>query len=73
MGRMRDESTPKLMCIGPMARRLGVPVRWLRAEADAGRIPHLRAENVLLFDPNAVERELRKRAAGVFSQKGAAR
>lgn len=51
-----------LLPIGPMARRLRVPVRWLRAEAEAGRIPHVRAERVLLFDPEAVERVLLERA-----------
>lgn len=41
-----------------LARRLRVPAKWLRAEADAGRIPHLRAGTALLFDPVAVERVL---------------
>ena len=53
---------PRLLLAGPMARRLRVPVRWLRAEAEAGRIPHVRAENVLLFDPGTVERVLIARA-----------
>jgi hypothetical protein len=41
-----------------------VPVRWLKAEAEAGKIPHVKADTVLLFDPNAVERVLLERAAG---------
>jgi hypothetical protein len=45
-----------------MARRLRVPVRWLRDEAGAGRIPHLKAGKALLFDPETVERVLRERA-----------
>ena len=45
-----------------MARRLHVPVRWLKAEAEANRLPHVKAENVFLFDPDAVEGELVKRA-----------
>jgi len=44
------------MSLTAMARRLRVPSTWLRAEADAGRIPHLRAGSALLFDPEAVER-----------------
>jgi hypothetical protein len=52
----------RLLPVGPMARQLRVPVRWLRAEAEAGRIPHIKAERVLLFDPDAVERVLVERA-----------
>ena len=42
--------------------RLRVPVKWLRAEAEAGRVPHLKAGKALLFDPEAVERVLLERA-----------
>jgi hypothetical protein len=52
----------KLLPVGPMARRLRVPVRWLRAEAEAGRIPCLKAERSILFDPDAVEAVLLERA-----------
>ena len=45
-----------------MARRLRVPVKWLRAEAEAGRVPHLKADKVFLFDPETVERVLLERA-----------
>jgi hypothetical protein len=55
-------SDSRLLPIGPMARRLRVPVRWLRDEADAGRIPHLKAGKVFLFDPLTVERVLLERA-----------
>ena len=30
---------PKLLPIGPMARRLNVAAEWLRGEAQAGRTP----------------------------------
>jgi hypothetical protein len=50
------EEQNKPLYLGAMARRLRVPATWLRAEAEAGRIPHLRAGRVLLFDPEAVER-----------------
>ena len=56
---------PKLLPVGPMARRLRVPVRWLRSEAAAGRIPHVQAETVLLFDPETVEAVLVERAKSV--------
>ncbi|MCE9589088.1 MAG: helix-turn-helix domain-containing protein [Planctomycetes bacterium] len=44
------------------ARRLGVPVAWLRSEAQAGRVPHLRAGRRWLFDPDVVARVLDDRA-----------
>lgn len=46
-----------------MARRLGVTSRWLRAEADAGRIPCLRAGSRYLFAPVAVETAVAAMAA----------
>lgn len=52
---MTDEAK-KPLHLGAMSRRLHVPAKWLRAEAEAGRIPHLRAGNALLFDPQTVER-----------------
>lgn len=55
-------SKPKLLLVGPMARRLRVTVKWLRDEAEAGRIPHLKAGQRLLFDPETVERVLLERA-----------
>lgn len=51
-----------LLPLGPTARRFHVPVSWLRNEAMAGRIPHLRAGKALLFDPEAVQQELLRRA-----------
>ena len=52
----------KLLPVGPMARIFRVPVAWLRAEAEAGRVPCLKAGKALLFDPEAVERVLLERA-----------
>lgn len=45
-----------------VARRLRVPIRWLRAEAEASRIPCLRAEGQFLCDIEAVEAALLERA-----------
>lgn len=52
-----------VLSLARMARRLGVTQRWLRDEANAGRIPHLRAGTRYLFSPEAVERTLPERAA----------
>jgi hypothetical protein len=48
--------------LGELARLLHVPLAWLRAEAEAGRLPHLRAGKALLFDADLVERLLLERA-----------
>jgi hypothetical protein len=51
-----------LLPLGPMARLLGVTTRWLRAEAEAGRLPHVPADKTILFDADLVERLLGERA-----------
>jgi hypothetical protein len=56
------ETTRTLLPLNVVARRLRVPVRWLRAEAEAGRVPALRAGNQFLCDPAAVEAALLERA-----------
>jgi hypothetical protein len=53
---------PKLVGVGPMARRIKVAVKWLREEALAGRVPHLDAGGKLLFNPRAVIDALAARA-----------
>jgi hypothetical protein len=55
-------SKPALLPLGPMARLLGVTTGWLRAEAEAGRLPHLPAGKTILFDADLVERLLAERA-----------
>jgi len=52
----------ELLQAGPMARRMRVPVRWLKAEAEKGNIPCLNAGGVFLFHPEVVERILLERA-----------
>ena len=59
---MLDNDLPTLLPLQIMARRVFVSAAWLRAEAVAGRIPHLRADKRFLFDPQAVERVLLERA-----------
>lgn len=60
---MATPNEAKLLPLGMMARVLRVPVAWLRGEADAGRVPCLKAGKSYLFVPEVVERELAKRAA----------
>jgi hypothetical protein len=43
-------------------KRFGLSISWLKAEADAGRIPCFKAGRKLLFDPEAVEQSLLQRA-----------
>jgi hypothetical protein len=53
----------RLMSLYRLALHLRLPREWLRAEAESGRIPCLRAGRRLLFSPEAVERVLAERAA----------
>lgn len=55
----------ELLSLQRMARRLGVTAAWLRSEADAGRVPCLRADRRFLFSPVAVQESLSVRAASV--------
>jgi excisionase family DNA binding protein len=45
------------------AGRLGVPISWLKAESQAGRIPHLKIGRSYRFNPDTVEQVLFERAA----------
>lgn len=62
---MGMENNHALLPLGPMARRLRVTNAWLRAEADAGRVPCLRADKRYLFAPLAVEAALAERATRI--------
>ncbi|MCC7172162.1 MAG: hypothetical protein IT459_17080 [Planctomycetes bacterium] len=53
----------QLVSLPQLSRHLRTPARWLRDEADAGRIPHIRAGRQRLFDLPTVERVLAERAA----------
>lgn len=48
--------------LSEMARQLGVSVKWLRAEADRGALPHVKTDRGMLFDRATVERLLSERA-----------
>lgn len=49
--------------IGRMADLIGVRADWLKDQAQAGRIPHLKAGRMLLFNPEAVIAALAEQAA----------
>ena len=53
---------PALWTARDLARVLKVPTSWLIEEANSGRLPHVRAGDVFLFDPAAVEEALLVRA-----------
>ncbi len=53
---------PKLVTVLGLAGHLKLPASWLKAQAQAGRIPSLRVGRRLLFNPDAVERVLLERA-----------
>jgi hypothetical protein len=57
-----ESVAPRLLPLNLIARRLRVPFRWLKVEAEAGRIPALRAEGRFLCDFAAVEAALLERA-----------
>jgi len=56
------DATLQLAPLGAAALRLRVPATWLRREAEAGRIPCLKAGSRLLFDLDHVAEILRQRA-----------
>lgn len=58
-----EQHTPQLVPLGVMARLLHVPTKWLRAEAEAGRVPALRAGDRFVFRPDVVSPLVAERAA----------
>jgi hypothetical protein len=55
------ENQNKLLPLYVVARRLHVPQKWLRAEAEAGKIPHLKAGKAILLNPVITENLLIQR------------
>lgn len=53
-----------LIPLNVAARRLKVPVKWLRAEAETGRVPAINAAGRWLCSYSAVEAALLNRAKG---------
>jgi len=56
------ENDDRLVSLRALAQSLRVPAKWLRSEAEAGRLPCLRAGRKFLFSVKAVERALLARA-----------
>lgn len=63
-------SKSNLLPLGAMARRVHVPSKWLRNEAETGRIPHLKADTQFLFNPDIVENILVLRAKKTTAENG---
>jgi len=61
---MEAQTTKDVVSLRRLARRLGVPARWLREQAERGTVPCLRAGSQLLFSEPAVRAALAERAAG---------
>lgn len=58
-----------LLPLNRAARRVGVTAKWLRGEAEAGRVPCLpTGTNRFLFDVNVLAVTLRERASTFCSQ-----
>jgi hypothetical protein len=53
----------ELLSLSRMARWLGVTQLWLRDQADAGKVPCLKAGKRHLFNPVAVQETLAAKAA----------
>lgn len=65
-------NTTKYISLSRLAKELGLPQPWLKAEAEDGRIPSLRIRNRLRFDRDAVERVLSQRTQRTASEDGGA-
>ena len=52
------------ICLRRLSQLTGLPDAWLRAEANAGRIPSVRIGRKLLFHFPAVERALLETVSG---------
>lgn len=61
---MNSFSSPRPVTLSQAARSLGLPVDWLREEAQAGRVPCLRAGDRLLFDLEALRVLIMERTRG---------
>ncbi len=51
----------KLLSLNELAERTGLPAAWLKREADAGRLPCIRAGRRRMFDLGAVLSALAER------------
>jgi excisionase family DNA binding protein len=63
------DTIPRLLPVSTLARLLGVTRQWLVDEANAGRLPCVRAGRQILMDRETVEATLLQRA-GAPPQEG---
>jgi len=59
---MDEGKTESFKPVKHVATQLGVPAAWLRREAAAGRLPHLRAGRRILVNRTAIEKALARLA-----------
>ena len=48
----------KLITLNDLAERTGLPVAWLKREADEGRLPCIRAGRLRMFDFDTVRKAI---------------
>ena len=65
---MDNQTSTTFVYLTGLADQLGLPIHWLKAQARAGRIPHLDAGGVLLFNVPAVRIALAATAAQTITQ-----
>jgi len=53
----------KLTTVAELSAELRVPIRWIKAEAEAGRLPHLKVGRRFFFNIDAIRAALAERAA----------
>ncbi len=58
-----ENGNAQLLSLPALAEALKLPERWIKAEADAGRIPHLRIGRRYRFNRETVVAVLAQRAA----------
>lgn len=58
-----QDGNPQLLSLPALAETLKLPKSWIKAEADAGKLPHLRIGKRYRFNRDAVVRALAERAA----------
>ena len=57
----------ELLTLRRMAARMGVPSKWLREQAEIGKVPGLRAGNRWLFVPSAARAAVRAMAGDALA------
>jgi excisionase family DNA binding protein len=57
------ENATQLLSLPALAKVLNLPTEWIKSEADAGRIPHLRIGKRYRFNQETVIRILAERAS----------